>query len=521
MRHNTHTSLWAERAEALGRRRSVVVWTALAVATAATAYAYGLPSLYRSSATLVVEGQMPEALVAQTVGGETNQRLQMIKQQALSRARLTELVERFDLYGYSSGKLSTDDALGRMQRDIRVEPTSSDQTANGRPTTVAFKVSYVGTDPKVTADVTNAVASFYASQNDRMRSQQASQTTELLGQELAEMRKQLDAQEARVRTYTARNSGALPQQLDANIAAIGRFDMQLRTNEQEKLRLLERRQRLQGDLADLSARPPAPVVTSEEEGRVAKAQTELADLQTRLKDTHPDVKAAKSRLAQAQADAAAVKPIAGPTGPPPPSPRSALEASLGEVESQMKRIESENTRLKSQISGYQSRVENVPHRAPELDGIVRDYAAARDRYDALQKRYDEARLSERAEGAGSTQQFKIIDPAVPAGSPSGPARMVLAVMGLLLAVVVGACVGLAKDRLDPTFQSLDELRTFTKVPILGVIPEIASVQGQRAQRARAASLGLAGVIALVAVAAGAFLMAGRSDDVVRLLSRVG
>ena len=87
---------WRFRLDVLRRRRRVIVWTALAALVVAEAFVLGLPNLYRSSATLLVEGRLPDG-----VGGanDVNARLQSIKQEALSRSRLTDLIERFDLYG--------------------------------------------------------------------------------------------------------------------------------------------------------------------------------------------------------------------------------------------------------------------------------------------------------------------------------------------------------------------------------------------------------------------------------------
>jgi len=221
--------------ETLSRRRSVAIWTALLTLVVLEAFVIGLPPVYRASATLLVESRMPEVLAGTGNPAETGTRLQTIKHVALSRARLTELLERFDLYGVSEGRASQEYALQRLQRDIRVDPTS-EQVANGNTRTIAFRVSYVASDGEVAADVTNALASFFVAQNDLMRTAQVSRATEILGAELAETRQALESQEARVRTYSARNLGALPQQIEANLAAIARLDGQLRLNGAEHLR---------------------------------------------------------------------------------------------------------------------------------------------------------------------------------------------------------------------------------------------------------------------------------------------
>src|SRR5471032_2244785 len=84
--------------EMLRRRRlvaSVVFFTLVASAAAFAAY---LPDLYQASALVLVERQVSDVVARPQVTGELENRLQVIKQEILSRARLTELIEQFNLY---------------------------------------------------------------------------------------------------------------------------------------------------------------------------------------------------------------------------------------------------------------------------------------------------------------------------------------------------------------------------------------------------------------------------------------
>src|SRR5437868_5636482 len=132
--------------DALRRRWALASFGCLLVLAVIVPLALGLPEVYRASANILVEGPLFEALGSDAV--EFDSRLQAIKQEALSRARLTTLIEQFDLYRGSQRKLSLDDALGRMQRDIQVEITSVSQRS-GQP--VAFRLSYLGSDSATVA----------------------------------------------------------------------------------------------------------------------------------------------------------------------------------------------------------------------------------------------------------------------------------------------------------------------------------------------------------------------------------
>src|SRR5262249_56674779 len=157
-----------------------------------------LRDLYRGTAVVLVERPVPEAFVRPAVTGELESRLHVIKQEILSRTRLTELIMRFNLYPELRKRYPLDTALDQMRHDMDIELTGPEQVS-GRKTTVAFKLSYTGASGATVADVTNALAAFYVDQNDTMRSSQAARTADFLKAQLDVTRKQLDQREHEIR----------------------------------------------------------------------------------------------------------------------------------------------------------------------------------------------------------------------------------------------------------------------------------------------------------------------------------
>jgi len=76
----------------LFRRRTLALVVFATVMASAVSFAVYLPDLYQASALVLVERQVSEALVKPGASGELESRLQIIKQEILSRARLTELI---------------------------------------------------------------------------------------------------------------------------------------------------------------------------------------------------------------------------------------------------------------------------------------------------------------------------------------------------------------------------------------------------------------------------------------------
>jgi polysaccharide chain length determinant protein (PEP-CTERM system associated) len=509
---------WQFTFDTLRRRRRLLLWTGLTTLVVIEAFVLGLPNLYRAQATLLVQNHGEEGASGSSPG-EINNRLQAIKQEAMSRGTLTQLVERFNLYGADRPGTATQGHLDAMRDDVRVEIVSGDTNPSGQTTTVAFRVSYVARHPATAADVANTIAAFYVSKNESLREQQVSRATQSLAQQLEETRREIQTQQDRVRAYTSRNIGALPQQLESNMAAVMRLDNNLRVNSTEQMRLLERRQSLLNQIAEIDTRTPPPDDTNPS-SVLARLQSELVELRTRLSDQHPDVRAKRAEIQQMESQIK--QGVARRAGTPDigASPRAAAHQALQEVEGQLERIEKDNAGLRAQIAAYENRVNNAPAHETVFAGMVRDLQATRERYDALLRRHDEAQMNERAQTVGEGQEFTVLDAAIPPAMPTGPARLLLMAVGALFAIVTGVAAAAVADRRDTSFHSLDELRAFTRVPVLASIPEIITREGRLARRARSAAVAGATLAVLAVLASGAFYVAHQSDQIARVLSRV-
>ena len=86
------------RTLAILRRRALIAAVAFTtVIAAAVAFAVYLPDLYRASAIVVIERPLPDGVVRPTVSNELESRLYQIRQEILSRERLTGLIKRVDV----------------------------------------------------------------------------------------------------------------------------------------------------------------------------------------------------------------------------------------------------------------------------------------------------------------------------------------------------------------------------------------------------------------------------------------
>jgi polysaccharide chain length determinant protein (PEP-CTERM system associated) len=530
----TDDSLALRVVEIFRRRALLAVAVFAMVIAAAISFAMYLPDLYRATALVLVERPISESIIKTPVSGELESRLYVIKQEILSRDRLYQLIERFNLYPEMRQRAGVEEVLTQARNDIIVQPAGPEQVT-GRTKTVSFTLSYTGDSREKVADVTNAVAAFYVQQNDQMRTNEAIRTTEFLRTQLAEAKRELDRHEAALRDYTTRYTGQLPEQVGVNLATLERLNTQLRLNGEQQIRIIEQRDKLLDGLRDTSviARATAGGDISPEAierlKKIDEQKQKLSQAETQFTDRHPDVVRLREQLAamereheqamaaekrqREQAEAAALAATAeDPSAPVPQLRRRTMEA----LDAELVKLREEEAGIRSAIGGFEQRLESSPQRMQEYQSITRDWSASKDLYDSLMKRYDEAQLTESMETGQAGERFRVLEPALPPEGPAAPNRIRLLIMGLLLAFFAAAGAVLAREQFDTAFHSVDEVREFTAVPVLVSIPPIGPMPAGRRVRAALATVSALVLIALVASSA-AYVASG-NDQLVRLIA---
>jgi polysaccharide biosynthesis transport protein len=507
-----------------GRRK----WLAIVVFTVPLAAAGSiimfLPNVYRSAATVLVDRQqVPESMVRSTVTSALETRLHTISQEILSRSRLEALINRFGLYADLRKRVSLEEIIDRMRKDIRLELKSVKQD-EWRGVTIAFTISYEGRDPETVARVANTLASFYIEENLKVRERQAAGTSEFLKVQLGEVKKRLDQQEALVSEFKKRYLGELPQQMDANLGTIERLNAQLRLNSDNQTRALERREAIARQVAE--AGTFSPTATGPEAGidQLTRLNEELRRMRTVFSDKYPDVVRLKQEIASLERELAegrntgATREAKAP--PPAGSPYvMRLRQMQSDVDSEINILKGEEKRLRSALVSYIGRVENAPKREQEFREMSRDYESTRENYASLMKRYEDAQLSESMEQRQKGEQFRVIDPAYPSGEPTAPNRLRYLIMSLVGSAALAIAAVVLAEQLNASFHSVDDLRALTTVPVLLSIPLIVTAD-DTARQLRRFRLGTASfVVTLVLIIGLSWFVAHGNEQLVSFLNR--
>ena len=473
-----------------------------------------LPNIYTSATTILVDPQkVPENYVKATVTGDVRNRLGTLSQQILSATRLQKIIDDLNLYPEDRKIMAREDVIAKMSADISVSMVSG----GGSQDLQAFKITYSGKEPRLVAQVTNQLASLFINENLKARELQATGTTDFLANQLQDTRKNLEAQEAKLRDFKMKHIGEMPEQQSADLQLLGQLQSQLQLESEA----LSRAEQQKNYLQSMMAQGSAPVVdiddarrASASDTRVPKApaaaaaksplDTNRAKLATLMAhgytERHPDVLKLKALIEQESANSKPEEPVVAseaptvqpPSVPPPPRTRMAaptnyvnpvLQSQLKGVEEEIIKHKQEQQRLNKMVAGYQAKLEAIPVREQEIADLVRDYEISKAHYTQLLGNQLSAETATQLEVRQKGEKFTVLDLAQAAERPTRPNRVLLNSGGAVAGLGIGLLLALITEFLGMSITAPEQITAATGLTVLEVIP-IIQTQADKAVRKR-------------------------------------
>ena len=491
----------AEYIEILRRRIWYIVIPFVLILTGASAYAIFAPRQYKAGTLVLVSPQrIPEAFVQATVTSKVEERLQSIAQEVLSRTRLEQIMSDLKLYQEERKSLSREEVVALMQKDIKIELPTKKEESKG-----FFTISYIGHDPNTVTTVANRLASQFIEENLKLREQQAAGTTEFLEIELTAAKAKLDQLETAVTQYKRRFMGELPEQRDANIKILEQLQNQYQRVGEALRAAQDRRLYIQKQLTDMELpigaqgtpgyekegrlslgtspnllkEPASPSPAAEGKGYYESQRESLTrlieELRAKYTETHPDVIAARKKLADLENKKDAAKDSANKTEAydVKKEPRyRELNNQLGFTDIEIARFRESERNILGQIEKYRARIEQTPAREQDMASLLREHQSTKETYERLLKKSQDAQQAENLEKRQKGEQFRIIDPARIPEKPFSPDIPKTLLIGLLAAIGGGFGLAFFREQFDRSFHDSGDVEITLGLKVLATIPKI-------------------------------------------------
>lgn len=492
----------------LKRRKWLIVSCVLSVVTIVASMVLAMPSLYRSSATLIFSPDDMNGLpVTAAAANELELRLGLVRQNLMSRRELQEVIDSFDLYSDFRKTASAESAIERLRNNIGIEQKASTDPQWGQSSVYLVTIEFQDWDPDLAAVVANDLAARFTAESRRIREDQAVSRIAVIAGQLETARSKFMQQEERTEQFKRDHIGELPEQQLYNMATLERLNSELSLNGERQVRMMEQRYRVANGSGDV----PATAGGSAGLTRLERATLALQDLQSRYTEYHPDVIRAKKEIEALKAEMAAN---------PDPSDEGA-EPSRGQNPGSqgisLAALRQEEMRLRSAIAGVVGKIEKMPAIQGTLKALTLDYDTAKDEYLQLLQLYHEAQLAESVQ-THQNQQSRIIEPAIRPEFSVGPDRNRLILVGIIMALGLAGLAAFIAEQNDDSFHSVADVRRFTGVPVLATIPNIRTAGDRVREWTRFGFTSIFLLVGLSVLAGSAYFMGTNAHQLVMALS---
>ncbi len=448
-----------------------------------------IPPRYKSSTLILVEQPtMPQNYVLPNINDNLQTRLQSMTEQILSRTRLLMIAQKLHLYSAAKGRLTDDQKVASMRKDIGIELVRS----QGGEGITSFTISYLAGDPHLAQQVTTELTGLFISENLKVRQQESEGTTSFLEKQLEDARETLSEQEAKVRQFESQHEGALPTQGASNLQILSGLQSQLQS-EQDALNtakqqrvyleaLLEQERtsratvRSSTDQTGLSA--PTDLATIDEQ--LDKLRAQLAELSSKYTDRYPDVLRLKEQIAKMEVmreNFIAASKSKGTDAVDPPTLSAAGRQLQGQLQANQLEIKNRETsieRLKERIDEYQGRLNMEPATEQELADLTRGYDQSKSNYDDLLKKKDQSEMATSMEEMQQGERFTMLDPPSLPSKPDFPNRLKFCGIGLGVGLALGFLVAGGFEFMDDRLHSEEEIKALLPIAVISEIPAITS-----------------------------------------------
>jgi capsular exopolysaccharide synthesis family protein len=447
-------------ARVLRQNAGLIAGLVVIVTLGAVLSAVRSPRLYRAEAMLLVAPRDPRVVDIQGIASEAVEdetrylrtQYQVLKSRALAEQVIRDNGLRQEplLGGVKSGP-STD--WSRLDPSL-IDTYLAGVDVEAVPGTRLIKVTYAAKDAVLAARLANAHVDAFVRQGLRQRTAVNQAGLEFLHARLAELKDRLQVSEAALAEYRwqkgilvtdEKKENVVVEQLDEINKELSKAEAdrltaeaELRTVEQQGVKALP-------DLVKNAA-------FHELEVQFAMADAEWARMASQFKPNYPGVAELKRKT---------------------DTIREHLDAEIARVgdsvRSAYRAAKEKEERLRTRFDEQKQHALEQKDAAVEYSILAREVDTNRALYESVLQRMKEMTVAVEARASN----VSVADRAVVPGAPSGPGPLRAIGFAALLAMLAGVVIAFVRDALDDSVQTADDVERATRLPNLGVVPEMA------------------------------------------------
>ena len=451
-------------------------WTAsiffLAVLAAATIYSLSLTPVYMASGTVWIEDD-PNILPFEDVqslgaGGNLQSHARLLQSRTLASDVIDnlKLYENPDFAGTPKKGQARPDPANPIFREVLVRSFLGSINVTSRERSRLVDVSFNSRNPKLAADILNAVFDGYIEMMVRKRYASSEQATEFLNTQIAEIRTEIDKKERELNQYGSEKDILPLSTAEApTVARIGEVNSALTTATIDRVNKLNAYNQLNS--APLGEIPDAPAGSLIQRLReqYINLSREYASRSTTVRPEFPSMLRLKSDLD------AATEALQNET-------QNLIRIAYNDYQNALNTEQSYQKLLNDQKNmAYKASSNSVVYNSLRIE--LENKKAL---LEALSRRQSETDVSSRLKGLEALNVW-IVDKADYPLSPAFPNKRKNVLMGFLFGLAGGIGLALGLEYLNHTVKTSKDVTNSIGVPTLGSVPAFEAEARPRGPKA--------------------------------------
>lgn len=425
----------------------------LVITGAAAVGTYAQRPVYSAATRALIEREGPRVVNIQEVsptGGESAEFFQTQIQIIRSRPVIQRVIETMGLLERRPDLAQSLDAVGEFLKAVSVEPVRN---------TRLVEIRVEDTDPKMAAEIANAIASGYVRQTLELKLGAARDALTWLTTQVSDLKSKVNESELNLQRYREQ-AGLTSAEERQNLSAkkLGEFNSAFIDAKSKRLELETRLNEVRKGAQSQEALEASPIVINNPliqrlKGQLVELEVQRSKLLRTYRDKHPEVLKIQSQIDEITQRI-----------------REETTRLVQSMESEYNALKARENAMVAAVNQYRDEVQGLAKKEIQFGILKREADSNQQLYDLLLKRLKETGLSQGLD----SNNVRIVEPAIAPVRPIKPRPVMNMALGAVIGLVVGLSCAFFLEYMDDTVRTPDQVESALGVPVFALIPVIST-----------------------------------------------
>lgn len=434
------------------RKHAWLILACFAVIVGAVAIGtYMQQPVYRAATRALIAPEAPRVVNIQEVtpsGGDSLEFFQTQVQIIRSRPVIQRVMDSLGLLGRKPELARAADPAETFLQSVSVEPVRN---------TRLVEIQVEDPDPKLAAEIANALASAYVHQNLELKFGAARDALTWLTAQVQDLKSKVNESELTLQRYREQSGlVAVEEKQSLTTKKLAEFNSNYIDAKAKRLEIETRLAELRRGSQQPELLESSPLVMNNPliqrlKGQLVELEVTRSKLLKTFRDKHPEVVKVQSQIDEIS------QKIREEVG------RLALS-----MESEYNALKARENAMLQAVNQYRDEAQGLAKKEIQYGILKREADSNQQLYDVLLKRLKETGLSQ---GLDSSN-VRIVEPAVTPIRPVKPRKMLNLAIGVVLGLGTGLVLAFFVEYMDDTVRAPEHIEQVIGVPVFALIPVI-------------------------------------------------